>query len=1088
MAVGNRNVVGSVVIALVLLASVSLGAREIPATDRDPDGSRHAELLREAFEKAGRSAKEPSFLAVFEKNPNLTRRAFVSLVERWKSEPEEAKVSEKLCTEAAELCQERFGDHLPQLILSNVRRQSPDADALKRRYTTFLLEEEAARAGLSAAKLKAYGPYFDSYSVLENPSDYLPQELAARSLAATKAIRYKTAYLLENLPLMSAERDTLSNLQARLATLAETRSPETGGLSEKSSRSSRFLEEDTAFYERHLSLELGLIDLYKPGSDDPQDDPLHFSWRRTMLFLTCGWVAADQARLSILKEMLNKASEEMAQDVEVSRHHVILHFVRATLEYRLRRLEGFNPSPNEVFEGFQKAFLPLEAYRPMVRASVDATWLQGRLATRYWLDELARLSGSEQQISCLLKINETWYRWWERALERQITSDSRTDLILNTAYVEAFYSLGPNFFDQLTYRWIKFPSYVPDREDVQWVEGALEVLPRTITWLAEEETGAGFPVYHPENSGLLPELKSRLKLVEARMPDVGRDQRVALLKESLILARAAGQPSVLATRLNTVGREYQKLGLDELATSCWLESEKVTEGIPLVEPAFESCFFLAQQYSRRREWERAAYYGELALVKLENFSPLVGARSPEARQWDSELASIIELAAKAQIASQSPEKALLAVARGSQLRSAALQVEVDTGARRDVEALRRQQQEVSAVSEQVARLEAQPESRLRDDLLVRTRELLADSKAQFLTQTRELRQKHSSLYAQALNRDPLELSSLQKEIPGDAAVLQFFPTEETLYIFVVTRDTLRLRSVAISSRELDQQVLAFLRALRRHVEGDPQFESQARDLYDILIKPTVEDLQNKTTLVLIPTGRLRALPFACLTNSSGKTLIEERDLVEVAKPTDLTRLGKTPDKPFESVVAFANATGDLPAAQMEGNKVVSMFPEGKLFVAEEATRANLLAWGASGQVLHLATHAEWNLEDSLNNHLSLSNSEVFGQEEIFQLALEKTSIVVLSACNTAMGDGSDGGYVASLAEAFWLAGARSVLASLWPVDDNSTSLLMETFYRRLRAGEDRAAALRAAQLAVMSQPGYKHPYYWAGFVLFGERR
>ena len=165
-----------------------------------------------------------------------------------------------------------------------------------------------------------------------------------------------------------------------------------------------------------------------------------------------------------------------------------------------------------------------------------------------------------------------------------------------------------------------------------------------------------------------------------------------------------------------------------------------------------------------------------------------------------------------------------------------------------------------------------------------------------------------------------------------------------------------------------------------------------------------------------------------------------------------------------------------------------MFTGSKLFEKAEATRANFFAFGGGAQVLHLATHGEWNLDDSLKNYLALAGSEKVAQEEIFQLLLEDTSMVVLSACNTAVGEGDQSGYVASLAEAFWLAGSRSVLASLWSVNDESTSLLMETFYTRLRAGDDKAEALRTAQLAVRAKEGFEHPYYWSGFVLFGERR
>ena len=109
----------------------------------------------------------------------------------------------------------------------------------------------------------------------------------------------------------------------------------------------------------------------------------------------------------------------------------------------------------------------------------------------------------------------------------------------------------------------------------------------------------------------------------------------------------------------------------------------------------------------------------------------------------------------------------------------------------------------------------------------------------------------------------------------------------------------------------------------------------------------------------------------------------------------------------------------------------------------------------------------------------------FGLLEKNGRRLDDTSLVILSACNTAMGDGGDVKFVASLAEAFWLAGSQSVVASLWSVDDESTALLMAEFYAALRAGAPKAEALRKAQLAVRANPAFAHPYR---FILFGQRQ
>jgi CHAT domain-containing protein len=202
------------------------------------------------------------------------------------------------------------------------------------------------------------------------------------------------------------------------------------------------------------------------------------------------------------------------------------------------------------------------------------------------------------------------------------------------------------------------------------------------------------------------------------------------------------------------------------------------------------------------------------------------------------------------------------------------------------------------------------------------------------------------------------------------------------------------------------------------------------------------------------------------------------------------RMAGDAPQPILSLVAFANATGDLPAAGKEGEQIAALFDtkDVKLFKGKEATAANFLQFGSKADALHLATHGIWDLEDSLRNSLAMADHQQVNQDQIFELGLENTSIVILSACNTAMGEGADVKYVASLAEAFWIAGSRSVVASLWAVNDESTSILMTEFYKALRSGDGKAKALRKAQMAVRANQQFAHPYFWAGFILFGDWR
>jgi len=144
-------------------------------------------------------------------------------------------------------------------------------------------------------------------------------------------------------------------------------------------------------------------------------------------------------------------------------------------------------------------------------------------------------------------------------------------------------------------------------------------------------------------------------------------------------------------------------------------------------------------------------------------------------------------------------------------------------------------------------------------------------------------------------------------------------------------------------------------------------------------------------------------------------------------------------------------------------------------------------------VLHFACHGEFNDRQPMQSGLLLAEA---GDEdgrlqvhEIFGLNLAGTNLVALSACETGLGKTTTGDDMVVLSRAFIYAGTPTLLASLWEVDDESTSRLMEKFYARWRKqGLPKAKALRQAQLELKSMPGLAHPYYWAAFEVFGDWR
>ena len=148
-------------------------------------------------------------------------------------------------------------------------------------------------------------------------------------------------------------------------------------------------------------------------------------------------------------------------------------------------------------------------------------------------------------------------------------------------------------------------------------------------------------------------------------------------------------------------------------------------------------------------------------------------------------------------------------------------------------------------------------------------------------------------------------------------------------------------------------------------------------------------------------------------------------------------------------------------------------------------------------ILHLATHAILNEQESKLSFIAFAdaNDEIIDTGridllELYGLPLPTLDMVVLSACETGIGKLQKGEGIISLARGFTYAGAKSIITSLWEVNDKATKTIMTDFYKNLKNGDDKAAALQAAKMAYLNNENiesqYKHPFYWASFIAVGD--
>src|SRR5262245_31862879 len=159
-------------------------------------------------------------------------------------------------------------------------------------------------------------------------------------------------------------------------------------------------------------------------------------------------------------------------------------------------------------------------------------------------------------------------------------------------------------------------------------------------------------------------------------------------------------------------------------------------------------------------------------------------------------------------------------------------------------------------------------------------------------------------------------------------------------------------------------------------------------------------------------------------------------------------------------------------------------------IGDAATASAFRASAGDYDILHLVSHYRPNTITPIFSSLILAPGEgasgSLELHEVYGMELKKADLVVLSVCQSNSGAHSRGDDITGLSRAFLYAGAPTVISSLWNVDDQATSELMTSFYKRLQEGMSKAAALRAAQAETRAKPEYSHPYYWAGFVLTGR--
>ncbi len=408
---------------------------------------------------------------------------------------------------------------------------------------------------------------------------------------------------------------------------------------------------------------------------------------------------------------------------------------------------------------------------------------------------------------------------------------------------------------------------------------------------------------------------------------------------------------------------------------------------------------------------------------------------------------------------------------------------------------------------------------------------------------------------------PLDAQGIRETLDSGTVMLSYSVGEEQTHLFAVTREGgLQVETLEIGEQRLRRDVELHRDRIRQARPGTSfagGYVPIGKRLYATLIEPAAAIVGKSDRLLIIPDGPLHLLPFAALIRDveqggpdegrDWQFLVEWKPIHSVLSATVYAELkesrrhsgGPLEGPPPLQLAAFGDPVypgiggeerrdvGDLPLraavgrgyldglsrlehTRREAQQIRELYPAAAAtaYLGEAATEDQAKAIGKEARILHFAVHGVLDHRAPLDSFLAFSIPESFAQDrdngllqawEIFERVRLDADLVVLSDCDTALGQELGGEGLIGLTRAFQYAGARSVAATLWSVADEATAELMVRFHRDLQAGQPKDQALQAAQLELLRGPipienrkgeevdrDLSAPVFWAAFQIIGD--
>ena len=351
-------------------------------------------------------------------------------------------------------------------------------------------------------------------------------------------------------------------------------------------------------------------------------------------------------------------------------------------------------------------------------------------------------------------------------------------------------------------------------------------------------------------------------------------------------------------------------------------------------------------------------------------------------------------------------------------------------------------------------------------------------------------------FARKINVEQVSLSDIQKGIGKNEAILSYiwsdFDRDTELVIgLIATKEEAKTFEIK-NTQKLREDLKAYRKLISKPFttkQEQDAFKEVAYQLYTTLVPSEFKELIEGKNLTIIPDGDLQNVPFESLITkpNTNEYLILNRDInysysysflkhnERVNRKTQKEFIGYSPSQ-FESL-----SLSSLKNAEEEVTNINTTL-EGIIKLQDTATKEDFLKNSKDSKIIHLATHADV----GKNPWIAFADEKL----ELHELYTYKNNadLVTLSACNTSLGELAKGEGVLSLARGFFYSGSKSVVSSLWEVNDKSTSEIMTTFYKNLKKGQTKSEAINNAKRTYLTNHSLSEqsPYYWSSFILIGD--